>query len=117
MKRPTLHEIVDELATTHGEPPQLPPRRALDWVLWETVAYLCDDDRRALAYAALRKRTALAPDRIRAAPRADLTAITRIGGIHPELRAQRLHEIADLVLEEFDGDLEAVLRLSPAQAL
>lgn len=117
MRRAPLADVVEELARTHGEPEPPPPRGALEWIAWETVGYLCDDERRAAAFAALRKKTRFAPGRMLSAPIADLTAITRIGGIHPGLRARRLHEIAELVQEEFGGDLEAVLARPEREAL
>jgi endonuclease III len=117
MRRTPLAEVVLELARTHGEPEPPPPRGALEWIAWETVGYLCDDARRAEAFAALRRKTRLQAGRILAAPLAELTAITRIGGIHPGLRARRLHEIAELALEEFGGDLEAVLARPEKEAL
>jgi endonuclease III len=116
MKPPTLREIVKPLAESHGEPAAEPPRRALDWILWETVGYLCDDERRAQAYAALKKRTSLAPAKILATPLGELAAIARLGGIHPELRARRFHQIAELVQEEFGGDLDSALAAAPARA-
>jgi endonuclease III len=117
MRRAKLADVVAELVRTHGAQEVPAPRGALDWICWETVGYLCDDARRAEAFAALRQRTRLSPERILAAPVGDLVAITRVGGIHPELRARRLHEIAELVLEEFGGDLEAVLARPAKEAL
>jgi A/G-specific adenine glycosylase len=50
------------------------------------------------------------PEQILAAPRSVLGHIARLGGIHPELRAGRLQDIARIALEEFDGDVAAALR-------
>jgi endonuclease-3 len=108
-QRPALADLLDDLERRHGRPAKPPPRRALDWILWENVAYLVDDSKRAAAYAELERATGLDPKRIRAAKSATLVAVTRLGGIHPELRADRLREIAELALDEFGGDLDAAL--------
>ena len=45
-----------------------------------------------------------------------LLDIAKLGGIHPDLRARRLKEIALIALNEFDGDLGSVLQLPQPQA-
>ena len=49
------------------------------------------------------------PTDILAAADEDLIKVTKLGGIHPELRASRLKEIAAIVLNDFEGDLTKVL--------
>ena len=56
------------------------------------------------------------PTQILATPNEKLIAIARLGGIHAELRAARLKEIAQIVLTDFDGDLNTVMKLPQAQA-
>ena len=86
-------------------------------ILWEIVAYLADDEKRATAFEALRTRVGFAPARILAAPLEVLAGITRIGGaIAFEERAERLRAAAGLVIEDFDGDLSSVLELPPQKA-
>jgi endonuclease-3 len=46
------------------------------------------------------------PVEILAAPKAKLAKLMRLGGIVPELRAERLKTIAKIVNEEFGGDLK-----------
>lgn len=75
-------------------------------VLWEIVAYLADDARRGVAFAALRERVGLRPVDILAAPLETLREITRMGGsIAAEERMERLRLAAKL------GPLDSVLRL------
>lgn len=57
----------------------------------------------------MRERVGLHPEAILNAPWATLVAICRLGGIHAELRAERLREIASLALERFGGDLRRAL--------
>src|SRR5579871_5435113 len=95
-----------------------PPGDALsdpfEIILLEQVGYLCDDAKRAEAFAALRRETKLKPAAIRSAPLPKLIAICRIGGIYPELRAKRLIDTARRVEEDCGGDLAKRLAdLSP----
>jgi endonuclease III len=86
-------------------------------ILWEIVAYLADDSRRSLTFEALRERVGLTPAEILACPLKRLLEITRMGGsIAPEERAERLQTAAQLVLDQFDGDLDGVLKLPPPKA-
>ena len=86
-------------------------------VLWEIVAYLADDSRRESAFRALRDRVGLTPSAILAAPAKVLNEITRMGGsIAAEDRAGRLRTAARMVMEDFGGDLSAVLALPPQKA-
>jgi endonuclease III-like uncharacterized protein len=52
----------------------------------------------------------LSPSQILAAPKEKLTKLMRLGGIVPELRAQRLKEIARKVKNEFGGDLASAVK-------
>lgn len=100
------------------ERPAPPPAATpFEMVLWEIVAYLAGDARRAAAFAALRERVGLRPAEILAAPVALLGEITRMGGpIAAESRAVRLQLAARLVLEEWGGELGA-LPAEPPQKL
>jgi endonuclease III len=84
-------------------------------VLWENVAYLVDDERRAAAFRALRRATGFDPRRILAARPEELEAV--VAGMRPQDRAVRLCECAELALELGGGDLKALLHLPPAKAL
>jgi len=59
----------------------------------------------------------LRPTDILSAPTEQLIKITKLGGIHPELRAHRLKEIAQIVLNDFEGDLRSALKLPLRQAM
>jgi endonuclease III len=78
-------------------------------VLWENVAYLADDEKRAAAFSALRKTVGLSPENILKAKPEKLLAVTRMGGMVPELRAQRLRQSAEIVQILLQGKLDAVL--------
>jgi endonuclease III len=88
-----------------------------EMIIWEIVAYLADDSRRELAFRALHDQVGLTPLEILAAPAKVLAEITRMGGsIAAEDRAARLRTAARIVMEDFDGDLSAVLTLPTQKA-
>ena len=86
----SLAKILSALESYYGPPK--PPKISdpLHLILWESIGYLVDDDRREAAFAALRKQVGLKPTDILSAPIEQLVQIAKLGGIHPELRAQRL---------------------------
>ncbi len=100
---------VDALEKLYGRPARPTPRSALEWILWENAAYLVDDEQRARAFAALARSTRLSPEGIAGLPPHELSAWARLGGMHPERRAEKVLAIADLVRERFGGDLDAAL--------
>jgi len=104
-----LREVLAALEGQYGKPAAPLPRSPFEWVFWENVAYLVDDERRAAAFRALAKLTRCDPGRIAAAPAEKLLAVTRLGGMHPEARVDRLQEIAELALEL--GELETAQQL------
>jgi endonuclease-3 len=109
--------IVQQLEAHYGRPK--PPKLCdpLHLILFESIGYLVDDDRREAAFAALRKQVGLNPAAIVATPIQQLIAIARLGGIHSDVRARRLKEIGLIVLTEFDGDLSGALKLPKPQAI
>ena len=112
-----LGDVLAKLQSQHGKlaPPKLDG--PFEMVLWEIVAYLADDAQRTATFEALRKRVGLTPKEILAAPLNVLGEITHMGGsIAWEDRAERLHTAARLALEEFAGDVNEVLTLSPQKA-
>ena len=116
MKGPAtrLRRVLDALRALYG-PPRRPLRDAFELILWENVAYLADDAKRAEAFALLRRETGLVPARILAAPRSVLAEVARRGILAAD-RAERLREIASIVLERFGGNLGAALAATPREA-
>lgn len=106
----TFERVLSELEKQYGRPKKPLPRTPLEWILWENVAYLVDDERRERAYRALAK-IGLTAEKIAKATRESLHAATSRGGMHPEARVDRLYEIAELALEHGGGGLSALLEL------
>src|SRR5262245_50762530 len=113
----SFKQIIARLESHYGTP--APPKITdpLGLIIWENIAYLVDDDRRAAAFERLRKDVGLRPAEILTAPAETLVDITRVGGVAPELRASRLREIAHIVLNDFDGDLNTALTLPMPKAI
>jgi endonuclease-3 len=103
------------LETAYGRPR---PKVTDPWqmILWENVAYLQTDQRRELAFEALRQRVGLKPEEILAAPHATLLEIAKMGGMRPEVRVERLRQVSRIALHEFQGDLSKAVRLPLKQA-
>ncbi len=116
MKASPVLEWLDALEEQHGRPRRLPPRSALDWILWENAAYLVPDARRRKAYAALDEATGLRPAGILGLSRERLRELAALGGMMPERRVEKLLSIAETVNDAFGGDLDSALELPLAKA-
>lgn len=112
----SFRRVIALLEQHYGEPKPLAMRDPFDLILYENVAYLVSDDRREKAFRELKQRVGTRPADLLTASLAQLTEITALGGIFPELRARRLQESARLVRDEFGGNLKSVLALEPAAA-
>jgi endonuclease III len=111
-----LTAVVKKLEKFYGRPEPPKITDPVELILWENVAYLADDEKRATAFATLKKKIGTSPAQILKASQKQLEEITRIGGIVPELRAQRLRQIAELVHYIFKDDLAAELKKPLPQA-
>ena len=111
-----LGEYVGLLENLYGRPVRPPARGPFEMVLWENVAYLQTDERHEAAFRALKKTIGTEPERILTASRQRLLEVTRLGGMHPEQRVDRLREIAEIAMKRFDGDLAPTLRAPVPQA-
>jgi endonuclease III len=109
-------KLIEELLRFYGRPE--PPRVTdpLGMILLDNVAYLLSDDRRELAFNALRERVGLTPPEILMAHEETLLEVAHLGGMHPAARVEKLRRIAQIALQEFDGDFGKVLKRPPAQA-
>jgi endonuclease III len=104
-----LADVARRLESRYGAPGPSPTRDPFETILYEQIAYLATDERRAAAFETLRTRVGLAPARILAARPALLREVAALGGIHAAERAERMRASARLVLEECAGDLGAHL--------
>ncbi|PWT87864.1 MAG: hypothetical protein C5B55_14095 [Blastocatellia bacterium] len=114
--RPTLKTVIEKLTRQYGKPAK-PLDHPFEIIVWENIAYLVDDERRSAAFNALAREVGLRPIDIFSASSSTLIKFTKMGGIHPELRNQRLRESAQIVIDQFDGDLRNALKLPLAKAI
>jgi endonuclease-3 len=109
-------KAVGQLEGVYGRPSPPVTRDPFELILYENIAYLVSEDRREKAFRELKKRVGLSAADVLTASLEQLTEITALGGIFPELRARRLQESARLVRDQFAGNLRRILALDPAQA-
>ena len=112
----SFQNIIDELQNFYGRP--APPKITdpLGMILLENVAYLVSDERRERAFNTLREKVGLTPPEILTAHQETLLEVARLGGMRPAARVEKLRRIAQIALQEFDGDLDKALKQPPAQA-
>jgi endonuclease III len=108
LKTPALMTIVRKLASHYGPPAAPPTSGAFEMVLWESVAYLADDERRAKAFALLKSSVGTTPAAILKARGPTLRAVTEHGILAARF-AEKLREAARIVVEECGGDLDRVV--------
>src|SRR5256714_14474377 len=107
----TLSKLIARLAKFYGKPKPPITTGPFELILFESVAYLVSDERRADAFELLRKTVGTKPHQILSAANNALLKVTELGGMHPEKRAARLREIALIAMNEFGGDLSEALQL------
>jgi endonuclease III len=110
-----LSKLVDRLQKHYGAPAPPPSTDPLELIIWENIAYLASDKRRAEAFATLKQTIGTRPEQILAAKHSALAAIGK-AGILPDLSAEKLLAIAKIAYEEFDSDLRPVLKKPLLQA-
>jgi endonuclease-3 len=115
MKSPLARRL-DALEKRYGRPTPPRTRDPFELVLWENVAYLADDDRRARAFTQLKKTVGLAPRDVLTAREEALLAVAS-HGIKPELRVGALRNCAEIAIKEFDSDIRSALALPPKEAM
>ena len=109
--RENLRKVVNLLGRFYGKPAPPITTDPFELILWENVAYLVSDERRAEAFALLRHSVGTKPHEILSAPNEALLQVATLGGMQPEKRAARLREMALIAMNKFDGDLGAALKL------
>ena len=111
-----LASVLDALEKQYGAPKSpRGVRTAFEWILWEKIAYLADDERRANSFRALSASIGTTPRAILAASKATLAGVAC--GMHPERSAVELKLCADIAEREHGGDLDAFLSREPKRAL
>ena len=105
-----IARILDRLEKHYGKLRPVAPTDAYEMVIYANCGYPANDVTCTKGYEALKKKVGIAPERILAASDKQLTEILRVGGIVPEVRAQRLKESAARVKGKYAGDLSAAIK-------
>jgi endonuclease-3 len=108
-KTPGLASILDQLEKHYGEQVAAGPGAPYEMILFVNCGYPATDASCAKGFDALQREVGTEPDEILAAPKAKLAKLMRLGGMVPELRADRLKSIARIANELFGGDLKWAL--------
>ncbi len=111
MAAPDLPKIISLLTVHYGEPKAPITTDPFELILLENIAYLVSDGRRDEAFKALRKHAGTKPHKILSAAPESILQATKLGGMHPEQRVNRLREIALIAMNEFGGDLSQAMKL------
>jgi endonuclease-3 len=114
--RESFRNIIEGLQNFYGRPEPPKVTDPLGMILLENVAYLLSDERREQAFNTLRARVGLTPPEILMAHEETLLEVARLGGMLPAARVEKLRRIAQTALQEFDGNLEGVLKQPLAKA-
>ena len=113
---PEFKKLIARLQKHYGVPELPPARGPFELVLWENACYLLPDERRAQVFEGLRSQVGLTAASIAKAPAEVLLPLARLGGMRPETRVFRWQEIARITIDQFEGDLEQILKQPYAKA-
>jgi len=105
-----VNEILASLEKMYGPQQPAGPRDPFEMIVYLNCGYPASDASCSKGFDALKREVGLSPKEILAAPKSKLVKLLRLGGIVPEQRAARLHEIARKVKSEFGGDLKTELK-------
>jgi len=104
-----LAGFLEELERFYGRQEVSWPTEPYEFLVWWHCGYPASDATCAKGWAALTKEIGIEPDTLLRASVAKLRHALKAGGMVPELRAERLKEIALRVQNEYGGDLRAGL--------
>ena len=100
--------LIDRLANLYGEPAPPPVTEPFAMILWENVAYLANDTKRAEAFEELRSKVGLTPAAIRKTTDDVLLAIgSKV--IVAAGTVEKLRTAAEIARDSFHDDLAPIL--------
>ena len=104
MKQLDVAAVLDKLEAFHGPQEACWPVEPYEFLIWWHCGYPASDATCTRGWNALKKNVGIEPKHILKATQVQLAAALKAGGIVPELRAMRLQQIAQRVMNEFGGD-------------
>lgn len=100
--------LIDRLAQQYGEPSPPSVTEPFAMILWENVAYLANDAKRAEAFSELQRKVGLNPRDIRKAKGNVLLSVAG-KGIIPAATVEKLRRAAEIAQGEFGDNLTPIL--------
>jgi endonuclease III len=113
----SLNRIVATLRKHYGKPKAPQITDPFELILFENVAYLGSNERREIAFAALRSRIGTAPNDIMRATDKELLAVTKLAGIMAEANVRKLRRCAEIAMWLNGGDLSSIVHGPPGEAM
>ena len=111
-----LAGLLNRLEKFYGKPGSPTPTDPYEMIVYANCGYPASDASCTKGFDALKREIGVRPTDILGTPRAKLAEVVRAGGMMPELRADRLKEIAALVSGEYRGALRSVLKTPLSEA-
>ncbi len=111
-----LRGVLDQLRAMYEEPKAPPARGPFELVMWENACYLLTDERRREVFEGLKTVVGMDARSLAEASDEVLMPFAVRGGMRPETRVFRWREIARITLQQFGGDLDAILLRSYPEA-
>lgn len=105
-----VSEVLDFLETCYGVQEANWPVEPYEFLIWWQCGYPASDERCTRGWSALQKAVGTEPERILKASQTKLTHALKAGGMVPEVRAIRVQQVAERVMNEFAGDLAQGLK-------
>jgi endonuclease III len=106
---PAIPDLLDRLEKFYGrQAPGFPPD-PYEFLVWWYCGYPASDRACGKGWERLTNDIGVEPEKLLKATPAKLASALQAGGMFPDLRAERLKETAWRTLNEFGGDLRAVL--------
>ena len=100
---------LDRLEVFYGQQEPSFPTEPYEFLVWWYCGYPASDPACSKGWANLTREIGIEPEKLLKAKASKLSAALKAGGMVPELRAERLREVAMRVQDEFAGDLRAGL--------
>ena len=107
--RLTVPEVLDQLERLYGKQTPAWPTEPYLFLLWWYCGYPTSDAACTKGWKELTTQIGTDPEAILAARPAALASALKLGGMVPELRAERMKEVAARIQDQFNGDLRAAL--------
>jgi endonuclease III len=108
--RQNLGLVLEPLEQLYGPQKLAGPTDPYEMIVFVNCGYPATDISCSKGFEALKREVGFSPEKILDAPKAKLAKLMRLGGIVPELRAEKLKEIARMVKDQFAKDLLGALK-------